>query len=126
MHESCLFDLDATEYEALPREWIVKEIQKAGNISQVYFNKFKKTPDTNVHFLLADSKRCFSTRFSNSQEARRWMRDKVIFKASPEIPLEVCGIDVGQLAFNITMSNNRAFMAIVEEAMEQEEEQFDA
>ena len=76
----------------------------------------------NIHFLITDSKRCFSTRFSNSQDARLWMKENVVFKASPEIPLEVCGIDVGQLTHNITMINNRAFMAIVEEAMEQEKE----
>ena len=118
MNESCLFDLDETEFQVMPREWIIEQVQRAGNVSHVYFNKFIKTPQTNVHFLLRGSKGCFSTRFSNPQEARLWMKENVVFKASPEIPLEVCGIDVGQLTHNVIMINNRAFMAIVEEAME--------
>ena len=101
-----------------PKEFIIPLIQKAGQIKHVQFNKFKKKRETNVHFMFADDSHIFSIMFPDHQHARMWLKEYVIEIASPEIVLDICGIDAGQLTHNIAISNNRAFMAVVEDAME--------
>lgn len=100
---------------------ILPLLSKPAKIKSIVFNKYicQTTTGAKVHFVLNDDS-VFSTYFASLQEGRLFLKDQVIEHISPEVPLEICGIDAGQATFNVAISNNRAFMALIEEATEKE------
>lgn len=108
--------------ERPPREWIVKQIKRFGRIEQVCLNRcsYARNDDVvtgaRVHFSLRDNQ-TFTTYFPSMEEAREWLKAHVIYSISPEVPLDICGTDVGQATYNVAISSAVAFTAIVDEAI---------
>jgi len=100
-------------------EEIIPLLSRPLNIKSIILNRYtvENIHGAKIHYVLKDDS-VFSTYFASLQEARIFLKDHVIKDVSPEVPLELFGIDAGQATYNVAIANNRAFMALLEDAIE--------